>query len=107
MILETIMIILAILLGAGYIGHVIEQTFNNEFTETMADQSEEVPDQEEDFTDEVLYGSDALHQKNEEFDSRIEALKKDLEQPPGVIYPEDHSLVDKQYIQVPPEEYAK
>ena len=112
MILETIMIVLSILFTGAHIGYVIRDVFTDEFRDEMTDQvpdkCELVPDQEEEtFTDEAVYGSDALHQKNEAFDERIEALKKDLEQPPGTLFPEDHSIVDKQYIQVPPEEYAK
>ena len=103
--INTLIISLSILFVGAYLGHVIRDVFTRE--EEMPD-NRQVPDQEEeDLTDEALYGSDALHQKNEAFDDRIEALKKDLEQPPGTLFPEDHTIVDKQYIQVPPEEYAK
>lgn len=106
--IETLIISLSIIFTGAYIGHVIENVFTGE--DGQMPDNQEVPDQDEEeaiLSDEVPYGSDALHEKNEAFNERIEALKKDLEQPPGVIYPEDHSIVDKQYIQVPPEEYAK
>ena len=106
--INTLIISLSIMFVGAYLGHVIRDVFTDEFTEEEQEPDNRLePDQEETLSDEMEYGSDALHQKNEAFDERIEALKKDLEQPPGVIYPEDHSIVDKQYIQVPPEEYAK
>ena len=105
--IETLIISLSLIFVGAHISYTIRDVFTGEDEQEMPD-NRQVPDQEEeDLTDEALYGSDALHQKNEAFDDRIEALKKDLEQPPGTLFPEDHSIVDKQYIQVPPEEYAK
>lgn len=105
--IETLIISLSLLFVGAHISYTIRDVFTGEEEQEEMPDNREEPDQEETLSDEAEYGSDALHQKNEAFDERIENLKKDLEQPPGVLFPEDHSIVDKQYIQVPPEEYAK
>ena len=52
-------------------------------------------------------GSDHLHKINSEFDQRIKEMEEELKQPPGVLYNIPPEFIDRQYVKLEPEEYAK
>ena len=81
----------------------------------------ESPINEPDSPDENDFGSDELHRKNNAHDEKIARLQAELEllnaehnriknnpaARPGMVYEEDHKIVDSQYIRIPKEEYAE
>ena len=81
----------------------------------------EAPNNEPSYPDEDDFGSDELHRKNNAHDEKIARLQAELEllnaehnriknnpaARPGMVYEEDHKIVDSQYIRIPKEEYAE
>jgi len=108
--LEALIISGSIILSGILVGREIRKGARPVLVE-MPDQVPDEGNEQETFSDEVLYGSDELHAKNEALDARIEKMKEELlieaRQAPGTVYNVDHSIVDSQYIPVPREEYAK
>lgn len=122
MIVESIILAFAIFFSTVYLAR--------ELYELVADYQSAAPDQlpehspinEPDYPDEN-FGSDELHRKNAAFDEKITQMIADLDPDllgseqlhinehfnarPGIVYEEDHKLVDSQYIRIPKEEYAE
>jgi len=110
--LETLIISGSILLSGILVSRSINRAVVVEVTDQVPDQMpDELYEQDTTSSDEVQYGSDELHAKNDALDARIEKMKEELlreaSHRAGEVYDVDHSIVDSKYIPVPHEEYAK
>ena len=115
-----IIIACSIMLSAFYLGAKLNPNYYNdeaELADLYAVATDDRPEVVEDESDRPEdYGSDELKKFIDEFDNRIESLKEELGSEyqqiksthrAGVVFDEDHSVVDSQYIAIPKEEYAK
>ena len=103
------------MLSAFYLGAKLNPNYYNDEAEladlyaVVTDDRPEVVEDESDRPED--YGSDELKKFIDEFDNRIESLKEELSSSKrnraGVVFDEDHSVIDSQYIAIPKEEYAK
>lgn len=119
MIIESLILGGSFLIGIIYLSETLSTSLEDEklyYPHTDVNYEDEVPEEVANPSNEE-YGSEQMHRFQKEFDERINMMRSDLGLPPlptdkqknmpGILFDEDHSLVDSKYVLIPEEEVAK